>query len=138
VAQSRVSRRDGRDKRNFSTTGTTKKPGHTILLVPDGRHRNAHWLVEAPAADRVGIYVPGDGGLFQRICTKLCTGGGKTTVMAMLIAWQVCNKTTYPQDKRSRRMFHCCPRLDSQEPLAGSAHGGDENYYTQLTSSQSV
>ena len=53
------------------------------------------WLTEAPEADKVGIEIPGDGGLFRRICTKLCTGGGKTTVMAMLIAWMVCNKATY-------------------------------------------
>lgn len=35
------------------------------------------WLIEAPAADKVGIDIQGDGGLFKRICTKLCTGGGK-------------------------------------------------------------
>ena len=52
------------------------------------------WLTEAPEADRVGVDIPGDGGAFRRICTKLCTGGGKTTVMAMLIAWMVCNKAT--------------------------------------------
>lgn len=56
------------------------------------------WLTEAPDAEKVGIDIPSDGGAFRRLCTKLCTGGGKTTVMAMLIAWMICNKVTYPQD----------------------------------------
>ena len=50
------------------------------------------WLAEAPDTEKTGIDLKGDGGDFNRICTKLCTGGGKTIVMAMLIAWQVCNK----------------------------------------------
>ncbi|MBI2911247.1 MAG: type III restriction endonuclease subunit R, partial [Chloroflexi bacterium] len=39
------------------------------------------WLAEAPAAERVGIDVPGDGGPFQRLCAKMATGSGKTIVM---------------------------------------------------------
>jgi type III restriction enzyme len=54
------------------------------------------WLVEAPAADKVGIDIPSDGGTFTRLCSKMATGSGKTVVMAMLIAWQVINKVTYP------------------------------------------
>lgn len=37
------------------------------------------WLTEAPDAEKVGIDIPSDGGAFRRLCTKLCTGGGKTT-----------------------------------------------------------
>ena len=54
-------------------------------------------------------------GLF-RLALKLATGAGKTTVMAMLIAWQAINKARRPQSKppvsrrygyrRSRRIFH--------------------------------
>jgi len=58
------------------------------------------WLAEAPESERVGIKVPGDGGEFTRLCSKMATGSGKTILMAMLIAWQVLNKVTYPQDKR--------------------------------------
>ena len=58
------------------------------------------WLAEAPAADQQGIDVPGDGGPFARLCTKMATGSGKTIVMAMLIAWQILNKVAQPQDKR--------------------------------------
>lgn len=91
------------------------------------------WLVEAPEAEKVGIDIPGDGGAFQRICTKLCTGGGKTTVMAMLIAWMVCNKVTYPQDKRfSKYIFIVAPGLTVRSRLQVLQTGGEENYYTQF------
>lgn len=91
------------------------------------------WLTEAPEADKVGIEIPGDGGLFRRICTKLCTGGGKTTVMAMLIAWMVCNKATYPQDKRfSKNVFIVAPGLTVKSRLQVLQTGGEDNYYTQF------
>lgn len=91
------------------------------------------WLTEAPEADRVGIDIPGDGGAFRRLCTKLCTGGGKTTVMAMLIAWMVCNKATYPQDKRfSKNVFIVAPGLTVKSRLQVLQTGGENNYYTQF------
>lgn len=92
------------------------------------------WLAEAPDAEKVGIDIPGDGGAFRRICTKLCTGGGKTTVMAMLIAWQVCNKVTYPQDRRfSKNVFIVAPGLTVKSRLQVLQTGGDENYYAQFS-----
>ncbi len=91
------------------------------------------WLAEAPAAERVGVTVPGDGGAFQRICTKLCTGGGKTIVMAMLIAWQVCNKAAYPQDRRfSKNVFIVAPGLTVKSRLQVLQTGGEDNYYAQF------
>ena len=48
------------------------------------------WLVETPDSEKTGIDIEGDGGSFRRLCSKLATGTGKTVVMAMLIAWQVC------------------------------------------------
>ena len=50
------------------------------------------WLTEASQAEKVGIEIPSDGGLFERLCLKMATGTGKTIVMAMLISWQVLNK----------------------------------------------
>lgn len=91
------------------------------------------WLTEAPDSEKVGIDIPGDGGLFRRICTKLCTGGGKTTVMAMLIAWMVCNKVSYPQDKRfSKYVFIVAPGLTVRNRLQVLQTGGADNYYTQF------
>ncbi len=40
-----------------------------------------------------------------RIALKLATGAGKTTVMAMLIAWQTVNAVRRPQSKRFTRGF---------------------------------
>ena len=91
------------------------------------------WLVEAPASDKVGIDIPTDGGLFRRICTKLCTGGGKTTVMAMLISWMICNKVTYPQDRRfSKNVFIVAPGLTVKSRLQVLQTGGNDNYYVQF------
>lgn len=92
------------------------------------------WLTEAPASEKVGIIIPNDGGAFQRICTKLCTGGGKTTVMAMLIAWMICNKVTYPQDRRfSKNIFIVAPGLTVKNRLQVLKTGGDDNYYNQFS-----
>lgn len=91
------------------------------------------WLNEAPASEKVGIDIPADGGLFRRICTKLCTGGGKTTVMAMLIAWMICNKVTYPQDRRfSKNVFIVAPGLTVKSRLQVLQTGGNDNYYIQF------
>ena len=91
------------------------------------------WLTEASDSEKVGIDIPGDGGLFRRICTKLCTGGGKTTVMAMLIAWMVCNKVSYPQDKRfSKYVFIVAPGLTVRNRLQVLQTGGADNCYTQF------
>jgi type III restriction enzyme len=88
------------------------------------------WLVESPPSGRVGISIPSDGGLFERICTKLCTGGGKTAVMAMLIAWQICNKAVYPRDTRfSKNIFIVAPGLTVKNRLHVLRTGGSGNYY---------
>ena len=58
------------------------------------------WLAEAPDSERVGIEIPSDGSAFSRVCSMMATGTGKTTVMAMLITWQVLNKVAAPQDTR--------------------------------------
>ena len=91
------------------------------------------WLLEGPAADKVGINIPSDGGSFQRLCTKLCTGGGKTIVMAMLIAWQVCNKVTYPQDARfSKGVLIMAPGLTVRDRLQVLVPGSEGNYYERF------
>ena len=91
------------------------------------------WLTEAADADKVGIDIPGDWGAFRRICTKMCTWSGKTTVMAMLIAWQVCNKVAYPQDRRfTKNVFIVAPGLTVRSRLAVLQPGGESNYYVQF------
>lgn len=91
------------------------------------------WLTESPASERVGIVIPSDGSAFQRLCTKLCTGGGKTIVMSMLIAWQVCNKATYPGDKRySKNVLVMAPGLTVKDRLGVLRLGGEDNYYVKF------
>ena len=91
------------------------------------------WLVEAPESEKLGIQIPGDGGDFRRICTKMCTGGGKTTVMAMLIAWMICNKVTYPKDIRfTKYIFIVAPGLTVRSRLQVLQTGGEDNYYSQF------
>lgn len=88
------------------------------------------WLTEAPAAERVGIDVPSDGGAFSRLCAKMATGSGKTIVMAMLIAWQTLNKVAYPQDKRFAKHFLVvAPGLTVKNRLQVLVPSGPENYY---------
>ena len=91
------------------------------------------WLTEAPAADRVGIEVPSDGGPFTRFCSKMATGSGKTIVMAMLIAWQALNKATYPQDPRfSKYVFVVAPGLTVKSRLQVLIPSQPDNYYEQF------
>ncbi|MEX0958905.1 MAG: DEAD/DEAH box helicase family protein [Burkholderiales bacterium] len=89
------------------------------------------WWLEAPADYRQGIHVPGDGGEWERLCNKMATGTGKTTVMAMLITWQVLNALTYPKRSKdfSRAIFIVAPGLTVKERLRVLYPGESDNYY---------
>lgn len=89
------------------------------------------WHVEAPAEFKQGIFAPGDGGPFERLCNKMATGSGKTTVMAMIITWQVLNALTYPKRNKdfSRAIFIVAPGLTVKERLQVLHPGHPENYY---------
>ena len=91
------------------------------------------WLAEAPASEKVGIEIPSDGGAFTRLCSKMATGSGKTIVMAMLIAWQVINKVTYPQDARySKHIFVVAPGLTVKSRLQVLEPAGKNNFYDEF------
>jgi type III restriction enzyme len=91
------------------------------------------WLTEGPASERVGLEIPSDGGEFRRLCSKMATGSGKTIVMAMLIAWQILNKTAYPQDKRfSKNVFIVAPGLTVKNRLQVLNTSGVGNYYEEF------
>ena len=91
------------------------------------------WLAEAPESYKQGIEVPGDGGDFRRLCCKMATGTGKTTVMAMLIAWQVLNKVTYPQDSRyTKYIFALTPNLTIRTRLQVLYPDGTCNYFDEF------
>jgi len=91
------------------------------------------WLNEGPDAGpmgRVGVEIPGDGGAVLRRCCKMATGSGKTIVMAMVIAWHILNKVTYPQDARfSKNVLVIAPGLTVKKRLAVLKLTAPENYY---------
>ncbi len=91
------------------------------------------WLVEGPDSDKQGIDVPSDGGEFQRLCCKMATGTGKTIVMAMLIAWQILNKITYPRDTRfSKNVLIMAPGLTVKSRLQVLYPTDPNNFYEQF------
>jgi type III restriction enzyme len=91
------------------------------------------WLTEAAPAERQGLVIPGDGGPFSRLCAKMATGSGKTIVMAMLIAWHILNKVTYPQDKRfCKNIFVVAPGLTVKNRLQVLIPAGPGNYYDEF------
>ena len=88
------------------------------------------WLTEAPAGDRQGAEVAGDGGPFPRLCAKMATGSGKTLVMAMAIAWHVLNRVANPQDPRfSKNVLVVAPGLTVKKRLAVLAPADPGKYY---------
>ena len=88
------------------------------------------WLAEATAAEKVGIVVPSDGGDFGRLCAKMATGSGKTVVMAMVIAWHILNKATFPQDARfAKNVLVIAPGLTVKSRLAVLEPTNSENYF---------
>jgi type III restriction enzyme len=89
------------------------------------------WYTEAEVKYRQGINVQGDGGAFERLCNKMATGSGKTTVMAMIITWQVLNALTYPQSPRkySSAVFLVAPGLTVKSRLQVLMPGHTDNYY---------
>ena len=91
------------------------------------------WLAEAPDSEKTGIEIKGDGGEFQRLCSKMATGSGKTIVMAMLMAWQILNKVAYGQDKRfSKNILVVAPGLTVKSRLAVLNPHGIGNYYEEF------
>ena len=91
------------------------------------------WWVEAQASYKQGIDLQGDGGLWERLCNKMATGTGKTTVMAMIITWQTLNAVTFPKRKEfSRAVFIVTPGITVKERLQVLYPGHPQNYYDEF------
>ena len=66
----------------------------------------------------------------MRLALKLATGAGKTTVMAMLIAWQTVNAVRHPQSKRFTRGFLIvAPGLTIRDRLRVLHPNDPDSYY---------
>ncbi|MEX2163520.1 MAG: DEAD/DEAH box helicase family protein [Sulfuricaulis sp.] len=69
----------------------------------------------------------------MRLALKLATGAGKTTVMAMLIAWQTINAVRRPQSKRFARGFLVVtPGLTIKDRLRVLQPNDPDSYYGNL------
>lgn len=91
------------------------------------------WLTEAPAADKVGIDIKGDGGEIERWCNKMATGSGKTIIMSMIIAWNFLNKVTNPMDARfSKYALIVAPGLTVKSRLQVLQPTNKDNYYEEF------
>lgn len=91
------------------------------------------WLTEAAPAELSGIEIPSDGGPFTRLCSKMATGSGKTIVMSMLIAWQVLNNVSYPDDPRfSRNILTVAPGLTVRNRLQVLIPDSPGNYFDEF------
>jgi len=67
----------------------------------------------------------------NRLCLKLATGAGKTTVMAMLIAWQTINAVRRPGSKNFTRGFLIVtPGLTIRDRLRVLQPHDPDNYYS--------
>ena len=65
-----------------------------------------------------------------RLALKLATGAGKTTVMAMLIAWQTINAVRRPGSKQFTRGFLiCAPGLTIKDRLRVLQPNDPDSYY---------
>ncbi|MDZ7752657.1 MAG: DEAD/DEAH box helicase family protein [Gammaproteobacteria bacterium] len=66
----------------------------------------------------------------MRLALKLATGAGKTTVMAMIIAWQTINAVRHPQSKRFTRGFLVvAPGLTIRDRLRVLQPNDPDSYY---------
>jgi type III restriction enzyme len=66
----------------------------------------------------------------MRLALKLATGAGKTTVMAMLIAWQTINAVRRPNSKAFTRGFLvCAPGLTIKDRLRVLQPNDPDSYY---------
>jgi len=66
----------------------------------------------------------------NRLALKLATGAGKTTVMAMLIAWQTINAIRYPDSKKFTKGFLIvAPGLTIRDRLRVLQANDPDNYY---------
>jgi type III restriction enzyme len=102
------------------------------------------WLVEASIADRAGIQIPEDRPedveslkagypALVRYCTKLATGAGKTTVMAMIAAWSILNRVANKMDGRfTDAILVVAPNLTVKERLAVLNPRVPANYYEKF------
>lgn len=64
-----------------------------------------------------------------RVALKLCTGAGKTTVMAMIIVWQAVNAIRNPKSSYSRGFLVVSPGITIRDRLSVLLPNSPDSYY---------
>ena len=97
------------------------------------------WLTESTKGIAVSKKITGDGSNFQRICSKMASGTGKTVIMAMLIAYYSLNHFSYPSDTRFTSNFLVIApsipvknRLSVLRPDTKGSQKSEENYFDKF------
>jgi type III restriction enzyme len=102
---------DAGDRAPAAALAAPQVQRHPALLLPGRGRETAIWLTEVAPQTRQGTarHPRPPRGANQdanpellRLALKLATGAGKTTVMAMLIAWQTINAVRRPAARTSR------------------------------------
>lgn len=95
--------------------------------------RPAQWVARV-AQHPTLIDRPHEAGLapLLRYACKMATGSGKTVVMALLIAWALCNRGRTGDTRYPRHVLVVCPNLTIKERLAVLQPGDPDNYFDKF------
>jgi type III restriction enzyme len=123
-------RRDGRERRLFFAQ---LEAAETIIFLREARADYLQGISiprDEPSDERKAEGLNG----FERLCCKMATGSGKSTVMAMLAAWSILNKIASRNDARfSDTVLTVCPNVTIKNRLAeiDPKHGAASLYRTR-------
>ena len=108
-------RRDGREHPLFFAQ---LEAAETVIFLTEARADLLQGIDIPP--DEPGEEKQKDGyAAFHRVCCRMATGAGKTTVMAMLAAWSILNKVSNKQDRRfADAILIVCPNVTIRDRLA--------------------
>ena len=110
-----------------------EKGGHRFFFCQLEAIETLIWLTEAPDSEKTGLGIEGDGGSFERWCSKMATGSGKTVIMAMIIAWNFLNKVANAADPRfSKNVLVVSPGLTVKNRLQVLKPSHSHNYYEEF------
>ncbi len=97
----------------------------TLVWLTEVANRRQHGTILAHIE---GANDQANPGLYRQAC-KMATGSGKTTVMAMLIAWQVLNAARSDSRKFSKGFLIVAPGITIKDRLRVLLPSDSENYY---------
>jgi type III restriction enzyme len=94
-----------------------------MIEVRDFRRKHTRWSLSLTCSRDANPEL-------MRLALKLATGAGKTTVMAMIIAWQTVNAVRHPTSKQFTRGFLvCAPGLTIKDRLRVLQPNDPDSYY---------